>query len=148
MQTQGVLNMLGFCFFLFSGVSFVFLFVEFHQWSLMVNSIRMLYYVDGTRRSFQQVIQQIEWTFARNLNRSLAAKEHVQDVAVVLLRRLYHRVLLGSVFAKWHLYTNLIVNLGGGGNGGVVSTGSAREESMLPSVREMELELEKLEKIE
>ena len=85
----------------------------------------MVFYDDGAQWSFRQIIQQIEWTFARNLNRSLAAKEHVQDVAVVLLRRLYHRVLLGSVFAKWHLYTNLIVNLGGrerscgwGGRGG------------------------------
>jgi hypothetical protein len=105
------------------------------------------------RWSFRQIIQQIEWTFARNLNRSLAAKEHVQDVAVVLLRRLYHRVLLGSVFAKWHLYTNLIVNLGGGGNGGVGRVGGDRgrsvqeasvpEASMLPSMREVELELEK-----
>ena len=115
---------------------------------LFVKQLRMVFYDDGARWSFQQIIQQIEWTFARNLNRSLAAKEHVQDVAVVLLRRLYHRVLLGSVFAKWHLYTNLIVNLGGGGNGGVGGVGgdrgrSVQEASMLPSMREVELELEK-----
>ena len=116
---------------------------------LFVKQLRMVFYDDGARWSFPQVIQQIEWTFARNLNRSLAAKEHVQDVAVVLLRRLYHRVLLGSVFAKWHLYTNLIVNLGGGGNGGVLGGvgrdrgRSVQEASMLPSMREVELELEK-----
>ena len=48
-----------------------------------------------------EVIQQIEWTFARNLDRSIVAKEHVQDVSISMLRRQYNRVLVARMFSRW-----------------------------------------------
>ena len=54
-----------------------------------------------------EVIRQIEWTFSRNLDRGIVAKEHVQDVAIVLLGKMHQKVLVAKLFARWKGYQQL-----------------------------------------
>jgi hypothetical protein len=62
-----------------------------------------------------EVIQQIEWTFARNLDRGIVAKEHVQDVAIEMIRRQYHRVLVAKMFGRWAAIVLSVWRKGGDG---------------------------------
>ena len=47
------------------------------------------------------VVQQLERTFTRNLERGVEAKERVQDTAAAMLRRQYNRVTVARLFSRW-----------------------------------------------